>query len=311
MKGKILITPRAFAKNGMKEIEKLKQQGWEIHLNDTGKSYSHEEFVKYAKDVDGIIIGVDIADREMLKSCKNLKAIAKYGVGVDNIDLDTAKELGIKISRTVGSNSVSVAEHTIALMFACAKRIVDGAINVKNGKWNKNYEIELMGKKIGIIGFGNIGRHVSRLAQGIGMNVCAYDVFPINEKYAKEHNIQICSLDELVRTSDVITIHTPLTPETKDMINAERLKEMKTTAIVINAARGGIINEADLYEALVNKEIFASGFDVFSTEPPKTDEKLLRLDNFILTPHAASKTLEADMNTIKMSITNLITDIEG
>lgn len=311
MKGKILITPRAFAKNGMKEIEKLKQQGWEIHLNDTGKSYSHEEFVKYAKDVDGIIIGVDIADREMLKGCKNLKAIAKYGVGVDNIDLDTAKELGIKISRTVGSNSVSVAEHTIALMFACAKRIVDGAINVKNGKWNKNYEIELMGKKIGIIGFGNIGRHVSRLAQGIGMNVCAYDVFPINEKYAKEHNIQICSLDELVRTSDVITIHTPLTPETKDMINAERLKEMKTTAIVINAARGGIINEADLYEALVNKEIFASGFDVFSTEPPKTDEKLLRLDNFILTPHTASKTLEADMNTIKMSITNLITDIEG
>jgi len=311
VKGKILITPRAFAKNGMKEIEKLKQQGWEIHLNDTGKSYSHEEFVKYAKDVDGIIIGVDIADREMLKSCKNLKAIAKYGVGVDNIDLDTAKELGIKISRTVGSNSVSVAEHTIALMFACAKRIVDGAINVKNGKWNKNYEIELMGKKIGIIGFGNIGRHVSRLAQGIGMNVCAYDVFPINEKYAKEHNIQICSLDELVRTSDVITIHTPLTPETKDMINAERLKEMKTTAIVINAARGGIINEADLYEALVNKEIFAAGFDVFSTEPPKTDEKLLRLDNFILTPHTASKTLEADMNTIKMSITNLITDIEG
>ncbi len=311
MKGKILITPRAFAKNGMKEIEKLKQQGWEIHLNDTGKSYSHEEFVKYAKDVDGIIIGVDIADREMLKGCKNLKAIAKYGVGVDNIDLDTAKELGIKISRTVGSNSVSVAEHTIALMFACAKRIVDGAINVKNGKWNKNYEIELMGKKIGIIGFGNIGRHVSRLAQGIGMNVCAYDVFPINEKYAKEHNIQICSLDELVRTSDVITIHTPLTSETKDMINAERLKEMKTTAIVINAARGGIINEADLYEALVNKEIFAAGFDVFSTEPPKTDEKLLRLDNFILTPHAASKTLEADMNTIKMSITNLITDIEG
>ena len=311
MKGKILITPRAFAKNGMKEIEKLKQQGWEIHLNDTGKSYSHEEFVKYAKDVDGIIIGVDIADREMLKGCKNLKAIAKYGVGVDNIDLDTAKELGIKISRTVGSNSVSVAEHTIALMFACAKRIVDGAINVKNGKWNKNYEIELMGKKIGIIGFGNIGRHVGRLAQGIGMNVCAYDVFPINEKYAKEHNIQICSLDELVRTSDVITIHTPLTSETKDMINAERLKEMKTTAIVINAARGGIINEADLYEALVNKEIFASGFDVFSTEPPKTDEKLLRLDNFILTPHTASKTLEADMNTIKMSITNLITDIEG
>ena len=311
MKGKILITPRAFAKNGMKEIEKLKQQGWEIHLNDTGKSYSHEEFVKYAKDVDGIIIGVDIADREMLKGCKNLKAIAKYGVGVDNIDLDTAKELGIKISRTVGSNSVSVAEHTIALMFACAKRIVDGAINVKNGKWNKNYEIELMGKKIGIIGFGNIGRHVGRLAQGIGMNVCAYDVFPINEKYAKEHNIQICSLDELVRTSDVITIHTPLTSETKDMINAERLKEMKTTAIVINAARGGIINEADLYEALVNKEIFAAGFDVFSTEPPKTDEKLLRLDNFILTPHAASKTLEADMNTIKMSITNLITDIEG
>lgn len=123
MKGKILVTPRAFAKSGMAEIEKMRNEGWDVHVNETGKSYTHEEFLNLAKDVDGIIIGVDTADKEMMDQCPNLKAIAKYGVGVDNIDLEAAKEKGIKISRAIGCNSLSVAEHAMSFVFALSKNI--------------------------------------------------------------------------------------------------------------------------------------------------------------------------------------------
>ena len=311
MKGKILVTPRAFAKSGMAGIEKMRNEGWDVHVNETGKSYTHEEFLNLAKDVDGIIIGVDTADKEMMDQCPNLKAIAKYGVGVDNIDLEAAKEKGIKISRAIGCNSLSVAEHAMSFVFALSKNIYKATKNVKEGGWDKIYGFELYGKTIGIIGFGNIGKHVARIANGIGMKVCAYDSFPIDENYAKEHDVEICTFDELIQKSDAITVHVPLTPDTKDLINLDVMKKMKNTAILINAARGGIVNEEDLYTALSQNEIAGAGFDVFTEEPPKADEKLLTLNNFLLTPHTASKTKEADNNTIQASVRNILADLEG
>ena len=309
MKGKILVTPRAFAKSGMNQIEEMRKAGWEVHVNETGKSYTREEFMGYAKDVDGIIIGVDIADKEMLDSCSNLKAIAKYGVGVDNIDMEYAKEKGIKISRTIGSNSLSVAEHAMALIFTLAKNTYSAVADVKKGGWNKVYGFELAGKTIGIIGFGNIGKNLGRLAQGMGMQVMAYDAFPIDPTYAKEHDIKIASFEELIKESDIISVHMPLTEETKNMINKDTFAMMKPNALIINAARGGIVNEEDLYEALKKQVIAGAGFDVFTKEPTK-DSPLLELDNFILTPHTASKTKESDDNTIRMSIANILKDLE-
>ena len=309
MKGKILVTPRAFAKSGMEQIERLRKEGWEVHVNETGKSYTKEEFISYAKDVDGIIIGVDLADKEMLDQGPTLKAIAKYGVGVDNIDMEYAQKKGIKVSRTIGSNSLSVAEHAMGLIFTLAKNTYSAVQDVKNGNWNKVYGFELQGKTIGIIGFGNIGKNLARLAQGMNMKVMAYDAMPIDTEYAEKNHIMIAEYEQLLKESDVISVHMPLTAETKDMIDKKAFAIMKSNAIVINAARGGIINEADLYEALMNKRIAGAGFDVFTQEPPK-DSPLLKLNNFILTPHTASKTKEADDNTIRMSTANILRDLE-
>lgn len=311
MKGKILITPRAFAKSDGTQVKRLEEKGYCVHVNETGKSYSYDEFIKLSKDVEGIIIGVDEADENMLQHANKLKAIAKYGVGVDNIDLNAAKKQGIKISRTVGSNSVSVAEHAISLMFALEKNIVSNCLSVKNGQWDKSYSTEMKDKTIGIIGFGNIGKEVVRIAQGIGMNVYAHDLYPIDVEYAKKHNVKISTFEELITNSDVITVHLPLTETTQSLINKEVFKKMKPTSIIINAARGGVVNENDLFDALSSKEIAGAGFDVFSKEPPVTTEPLLQLDNFILTPHTASKTKEADENTMRLAVENIMKDLEG
>lgn len=310
MLGKILVTPRAFAKSGMKEIEAMREKGWQVHVNETGKSYTREEFISYAKDVDGIIIGVDLADKEMISQCTKLKAIAKYGVGVDNIDLDAAQEKGIKVSRTIGSNSISVAEHAMGLLFALAKNTYQATKEVKEGKWNKAYGFELHNKTIGIIGFGNIGKNLARMANGMHMRVMAYDVFPIDETTAKEYNVEVVPFTKLICESDVISVHLPLSEDTKDLIDKEMFQLMKPTTIVINAARGGIVNEEDLLEALLTKTIAGAGFDVFTQEPPQADHPLLALDNFILSPHTASKTKEADDNTIQMSVANILKDLE-
>ena len=245
----------------------------------------------------------------MLDQCPNLKAIAKYGVGVDNIDMEYAQKKGIKVSRTIGSNSLSVAEHAMGLIFTLAKNTYSAVQDVKNGNWNKVYGFELQGKTIGIIGFGNIGKNLARLAQGMNMKVMAYDAMPIDTEYAEKNHIMIAEYEQLLKESDVISVHMPLTAETKDMIDKKAFAIMKSNAIVINAARGGIINEADLYEALMNKRIAGAGFDVFTQEPPK-DSPLLKLNNFILTPHTASKTKEADDNTIRMSTANILRDLE-
>lgn len=306
---KILITPRAFAKSGRQEVEELKRQGHEVHFNDTGKSYTYEEFCRLAEDADGIIIGVDRADRGMIERCRNLKVLSKYGVGVDNIDLEAAKERQVRVTRALGANSVAVAEHAMSLLADLAKNTTRSAADVRAGGWNKIYSTELYGKTLGILGFGNVGKQVSRIARGFGMKVYAYDSFPIDESYARAHEIEIVDFSKLIAESDAVTIHVPLTDETRNLIDRSVLRAMKSTAFLINAARGGIVNEADLYEALKAGEIAGAAFDVMTSEPPRENEPLLTLDNFIMTPHTASKTKEADANTIRISVENLLANL--
>lgn len=225
----------------------------------------------------------------------------KFGVGVDNIDLDTCDELGIKVGRCIGTNSNAVAEMTLALMFACSKNLVSNAIQVKNHGWDKPTGVELLNKKIGILGFGNIGKNVARMANGIGMEVYAYDIFDIQDEELKKYNAKQVNVDYILENCDYITVHTPLTEQTKNMISDSEFKKMKKTAVLVNAARGGIVNEKALLEALKNHEILAAASDVFTTEPPERAEwvdELLNLDNFILTSHIASRSKEAEMNTV-------------
>lgn len=298
---KVLITPRGFANYGLQEVENMRSKGLDVHYNNTGKAYTKEEFYNLASDVDAIIVGVDTIDKEFIDKCPNLKAICKFGVGTDNIDLDYAKEKGIFVGRTVGSNSNAVAEHVVSLMFADAKNLYNTLKEVKEYKWNKPTGQELSGKELGIIGFGMIGKKIAQYGNGISMKVSAYDSFQISEEDAKKYSIEKKSLEQIISDSDYISLHIPLVDSTKNMISTKEFKKMRNTACLINAARGGVVDEEALYEALVNKEIRSAYFDVYSYEPPKPNDKLLQLDNFLLTPHIAARTIESEKRTCKMS----------
>ena len=298
---KVLITPRGFANYGTDIVKEMEAKGVTVHYNDTGKQYTPEQFLELAKDADGIIVGVDVMDKAMMEQCPNLKVVCKFGVGTDNIDLEYAKERGIYVGRTVGSNSKSVAEHVIAMMFMESKNLYTTVRDVKNGGWNKPTGRELNGKTLGIIGFGQIGKHLAEFANGLGMHVLAYDVFEISDEVAAQYNVTKASQEEIIRTSDYISLHVPLLDSTRDMISTKEFEMMKDDACLINAARGGIVNEEALYVALSEHKIRSACFDVYSSEPPKADDKLVALDNFLLTPHTAARCRESEKRTCEMS----------
>lgn len=308
---KVLITPRGFANYGLDQVERMKSKGLEVHYNATGKAYTHEEFKALSTDADAIIVGVDKMDREMMEGCPNLKAVCKFGVGTDNIDLDYAKERNIHVGRCVGSNSRSVAEHVLSMMFMEAKNLYTSVRDVKQHGWNKPTGREIYGKKLGIIGFGMIGKYLAEYAYGCGMEVYAYDAFAIAEETARQYHAQISTLEDILTDCDYISLHVPLLESTRNMISTEEFKKMKKDACLLNAARGGIVNEEALYEALKKKEIRSACFDVYSSEPPREDDKLLTLDNFLLTPHTAARSMESEQRTCAMSTDIILEQLIG
>ncbi len=308
---KVLITPRGFANYGLDQVERMKSKGLDVHYNATGKAYTHEEFKALAKDADAIIVGVDKMDREMMEGCPNLKAVCKFGVGTDNIDLDYAKERNIHVGRCVGSNSRSVAEHVLSMMFMEAKNLYTSVRDVKHHGWNKPTGREIYGKKLGIIGFGMIGKYLAEYAYGCGMEVYAYDAFAIAEETARQYHAQISTLEDILTDCDYISLHVPLLDSTRNMISTEEFKKMKKDACLLNAARGGIVDEEALYEALKKKEIRSACFDVYSSEPPREDDKLLTLDNFLLTPHTAARSMESEQRTCAMSMGIILEQLIG
>lgn len=298
---KILITPRGFANVGKTYIQKMKAAGFEVDYNQTGKSYTFEQFKRKAADADAIIVGVDQVNQELFASSPKLKAVCKFGVGIDNIDLTEATKRGIAVGRTVGSNSNSVAEHVLAFILADAKNLLGSVKEVKAGKWDKPTGSEIEGKILGIDGFGSIGKILAKKANNLGMKVLVNDIFNIDPKEQRAAGIKQVTFDELLERSDYLTLHLPLNEHTKDTINANELAKMKKNACLINAARGGIVNETALLLALRKKQIRSAYFDVFSEEPPKNGTELLALPNFYLTPHIAARTEEAELRTCAYS----------
>lgn len=298
---KVLITPRGFQKVGQNIIDDMRNKGIDVHYNDTGLAYDHETFKKLAKDADAIIVGVDKMDADLIKSCPKLKVICKFGVGTDNIDLEVAKEKNIYVGRTIGSNSRSVAEHVVALMFADSKNIYRSINEVKEGSWNKYTGSELEGKTVGIIGFGAIGKEVAKMCHGLGMNVNVFDMFDITEDTLKEYHAKKVEFANILETSDYLTLHVPLTEDTANMINYETMKTMKPNSCIINTARGGIVSEEDLQRALKEQVIKSAYFDVYSEEPPHQDDLLIKMNEFALTPHVAARTMESEYRTCVMS----------
>lgn len=234
--------------------------------------------------------------REVIEAAGKLKVIARAGVGVDNIDVNAATERGIMVVNAPESASITVAEHTIGVIISLARKIALADRSVKEGKWEKSrfMGLELFGKTLGIVGIGRIGKQVAARLRGFEMKMLAYDPY-ISEEDALELGVTLVDIDTLLKESDIITIHVPLTPETRHFIAARELELMKEDAFIINCARGGIVDEQALYAALKAGDIGGAGLDVYEEEPPR-DNPLLGLDNVVLTPHIGASTVEAQQN---------------
>lgn len=270
-------------------VEALKSQGHDVTVK-TGMT--PEELEKFIPGFECIIVRSATKVRKpIIDAGKDLKLAIRGGVGLDNIDCDYAKEKGIEVKNTPTASSVSVAELAIGHMLSLARKLYDADRTMKDGKWEKKkYKgNELSFKTMGVIGLGRIGRETARLGKGFSMNILGYD------PYIKEVNdppVKMVSIDELLEKADYITLHLPLTDETKKMISTEQFKKMKKSAYLVSAARGGIVDEAALIEALKTGEIAGAALDVYETEPPARSE-LFDLENFAATPHIGAQTVEA------------------
>ncbi len=275
-------------------VEILKKAGLEV---DFRSKTSAEEIEQLIGDYDALIIrSATKVTGALLEKASRLKVIGRAGSGLDNVDIPAATKKGVVVMNTPGGNTVTTAEHTIGMLFACARMIPQAYASMKAGKWEKKkFEgVELWDKTLGVVGLGAIGGVVASRCAALGMKVLAYDPFISVEK-AKALGVELADLPTIWQRSDFITVHTPKTKETANLINTATIAQMKDGVRIINCARGGIVNEQDLYEALKSGKVGAAAFDVFEKEPPE-NHPLLTLDNFIATPHLGASTQEAQEN---------------
>jgi D-3-phosphoglycerate dehydrogenase len=267
------------------------ETAWEV-VNLPGKAGGSVQ--EEIRDADALLVrSTTKVTAQLLEGAERLRVIGRAGVGVDNVDLDAATKQGVVVMNTPGGNAVSVAEHTLALLLALARRIPQADASMKKGQWEKKklQGMELRGKKLGLIGLGQIGTEVARLAQAFEMAVMAYDPY-VSSLLAAEQNVKLVSLPELLKSSDFLSLHASATPETQHMLNARTLAETQPGVRVVNCARGELINEPDLLAALESGQVAGAGLDVFAAEPPK-DPRLVNHPNVIATPHIAGSTEEA------------------
>jgi len=303
---KILVTTTSFQDSPGEHHELLKQQKWRVDY--LRGPLNESELIDIIHNYDGILCGDDQYTRKIIKKGAEgkLKALAKYGVGLDKIDLKAAKEYGIKVSNCPGINQVSVAEHVLALLLTFEKNIHTQYQSVQKGSWKRSVGRQIRGKTIGIIGLGAIGKELAILMSNIGMNVIGFDVIK-DDNYLKENpQIKFKSLQFLFEQSDYISLHVPLNDSTKHMINKSVLEKINSDAVIVNTARGELVNTKDLLEALENEEIRGYLCDVLENEPIELGELLLGKPNILITPHVGSRTLENISKQGVRSVKNLI-----
>jgi len=288
---KILVTDKL----ADEALQLLKEKGFEVKFEEL----DHDGIMKEIADYDGMIVRsrtkvtADIVEKG---ASGNLKVIGRAGIGVDNIDVEKATELGIKVVNSPTGSTMSVAELTVAHMLALARFIPTADASMKKGEWMKKQlkGTELYGKTLGLIGSGNIAQHVARIANGLGMKVLVYSPHCTDEK-AKRMGAQRVLLEDLLKQSDFVSLHIPHTKLTHYLINREKLALMKPGSYLINCARGGVVDEKALYDALVEGKLAGAGVDVFEKEPPSKENKLLTLNNVVLSPHIGANTREAQI----------------
>ena len=300
---KVFISTTSFAEYDKKPLELLRSAGFEVILNPYKRKLKPEEIVVLASDCDGIIAGVEQITEEVLRSLPKLKAISRCGVGLDNVDLEAAEKIGILISNTPNAPSQAVAELTIALILNLLRKVSLSDRRVRNGQWKKEMGQLISGKTVGIIGLGRIGKRVAELLKSFEVKILASEPNP-DKKWVRKNKINLVSMDELLKESDIVTLHIPYTEQNRNLINSERLKIMKRGAILINTSRGGLIDEMALYQALKSGHLGGAALDVTEVEPYQGP--LTELDNVIITPHIGSYAVEARIQMETEAAMNLI-----
>lgn len=288
---KVVVGSRSRSRS-KEAMEILEKNGYILELNPFDRTMTEDELIERIKGASALVAGSDKVTKRVLEAgSPTLKIVAKQGVGYNTIDIEAAKELGIAVTITPGANSKSVADLTMGLILNAARNISGMDRAIRNNEWYRYTGCELNNKIIGIVGMGHIGGEVAKRAYAFGMKILTYDIYP-RQDFIEKYNVTYVSLEKLFKQSDVITLHAPAIKATENMINRDSLNLMKSTAILVNAARGELINEEDLYEALKNKKIGFAALDVYKNEPLK-NSKLTELENIVFTAHAGAYTKSA------------------
>ena len=294
-------------------MQMLKEQVPDIQIY-IADNQDPNNYLDQMKDTDAIIVRVARCDGHAIENSPRLKVIGRTGVGYDSVDVKKATELGIPVVITPGANSRSVAEHAIAMMVSLSKCLYEYQLEMGKGNWeirNARKAFEFEGKKVGILGMGAIGREVCKMAHGLGMEVLGYDPFLSRERIDSLGAEYFENYEELLCKADFVTVHVPLTDETRGMISMKQMKEMKKSAIIINCSRGGIVDEKDLYNALAEGIVGGAGLDVYGQEPVDVNNPLLTLENVVASPHSAAQTQEAVIKMAQMCVKGCLAILDG
>ncbi len=262
-------------------------------LNTTGQKFSKDQLKAYLADADGLVLGLELVDDDVLAAAPKLKIVAKYGVGLDNLDVEACQRRGIAVGWSGGTNKRSVAEMDLCFMLALSRNLYSTSLALKGGRWDKNGGFQLSEKTVGVIGLGHTGSEIIKLLAPFGCRILGNDIVDKSD-FCQAAGVEIAANETVFREADIVTIHTPLTEATHKLINRETLRQMKPTAFVINTARGPIIDQIALKEALKADIIAGAAIDVYEDEPP-TDLELLALPNLFCTPHIGGNSDEAVM----------------
>lgn len=303
---KVLIIASSIQPEGVKMLEEVAQV---TYL----RAYaSEEDTAQAARDVDAILARVATITKPVVRDSPKLKIVSRHGVGVDAVDVEECTRLGIVVTTTGDANSEAVSEHAFALLLAVARKLAMGDADVKAGRWEREklLGVELSSKVLGLVGLGRIGSRMARHSRGFDMQVLAYDPY-MDAKVAEHLNVSLVDLETLLRQSDFISIHAPLTDDTRNLIGPVEFGLMKSSAIVVNTARGGLLDEGALYEALASKRIAGAGLDAFAQEPLPPGHPFTQLDNLVCTPHVGGATQESLVKLSVCAADNILRVLRG
>lgn len=312
----VLTTARAFWISGEEAEESLRAAGCSVTRSPSAGPVPEQELVPLLRDCDAVIGSSDPYTARVFAECPLLKVVSRCGVGFDSVDVPAATEAGVMVTTTPGAMSEAVADYAMALLLAVARRISEGDALMKSGGWGEYRGVLVCGKTLGIVGLGAIGREVASRAAGFGMRILVYDPIvaascPTPNAPGPAPAVEFVDLDELVGQSDFVSIHAPATPETRHMFDADRIGRMKPTAYLINTARGSLVDQTALLEALESGRIAGAALDVYDKEPLPADSPLRRAPNCVLTPHNGFNALEAAQRMSVLSAENILSAMKG